>query len=61
MQNGLKVYEETQDVSDDVGSGRNTFVFGPYTPTATGDILWTVTIADDDTDDDTATATTKVK
>ena len=61
MQNGLKVYEETQNVSDDLGNGRSTFKFGPYTPTATGDILWSATIADDDPDDDTATAVTTVK
>jgi hypothetical protein len=48
MQNGYPVFTVTQDVSDDVGDGRSTYIFGPYTPTATGDIMWKATIVDDD-------------
>jgi hypothetical protein len=51
----------TMEVSDPVGDGRTRFDFPPYTPTAAGDILWTVTIDDDDADDDTAMATTLVQ
>ena len=60
MQNGSQVYNVTLEVSDPVGNGRSKFDFPPYTPTASGDITWTATIADDDPDDDTATATTRV-
>ena len=60
MQNGIEVYSETLAVSDPVGNGRSKFSFPPYTPTVSGDITWTATIADDDLDDDTATATTTV-
>jgi PKD repeat protein len=61
-QAGATVFTETRDVFDAVGNGKTTFEFGPYTPAATGEILWTVTIADgDDTDDDTETATTNVR
>ncbi|MDH3673515.1 MAG: cadherin-like domain-containing protein, partial [Gammaproteobacteria bacterium] len=49
-------------VSDPVGDGRSRFEFPSYTPTATGDINWTVMIIDDnDPDDDTATAVTSVR
>ena len=52
---------DTQTVSDPVGNGRTKFDFPAFTPTAAGDIVWTVTIADGDPDDDTATATTTVQ
>jgi PKD repeat protein len=61
VQNGDQVYNEMLPVSDPVGDGRTRFDFPPYTPTAAGDILWTVTIDDDDADDDTAMATTLVQ
>jgi chitodextrinase len=60
MQNGGQVYNETLLVHDDVGNGRSAFTFPSYTPTAIGDIQWTVTIADDDPDVDVATAVTVV-
>ncbi len=61
MQNGVQVFEETQQVYNPIGNGRSTFIFGPYTPTATGEIMWTATIADDDPDVDTAIAVTQVQ
>jgi PKD repeat protein len=60
MQNGVEVYNETMEVSDPPGNGRTAFDFPTYTPTDTGDIMWTATIADDNPDDDTATAVTTV-
>jgi len=48
------------DVSDPAGNGRTKFDFPSFTPDAAGDINWTATIADDDPDDDVATATTTV-
>ena len=60
IQGGVEVYNETIDVSDEVGNGRTRFTFPPFTPTASGEIVWTATIADDDPDIDEATATTNV-
>ena len=60
MQNGVEVYSMTLDVSDPVGNGRTTFNFPDYAPSRAGDIIWTATIADDDPDIDTASATTTV-
>jgi VCBS repeat-containing protein len=60
VQNSVEVYNEILDVSDPVGNGRSTFIFPSLTPSAPGDIVWTATIADNDPDDDTATATTTV-
>ena len=60
-QNGVEVYNETQSVSDGVGNGRTTVDFMSYTPSVSGDITWTATIADGDPDDDVATASTVVR
>ncbi|MEN8168112.1 MAG: PKD domain-containing protein [Pseudomonadota bacterium] len=60
-QGGSIVYENTMDVFDDVGNGRTTFDFGPYEPTASGEILWTATLADGDPDVDEASATSNVR
>jgi hypothetical protein len=49
------------DVSDAPGNGQTRWDFPAYTPTASGDIDWTVTIADGNPDDDAATATTTVR
>jgi hypothetical protein len=57
---GVEVYRQTLPVSDPAGNGRTKFDFPSFTPMAGGDILWTATIADDDPDDDVATATTTV-
>ena len=65
-QNSVTVYFETLTVTDGVGKGRTTYSdksvppvpsFVPYTE---GDILWKVTIDDDDVDLDEITAVTKV-
>ena len=56
----VEVYRETMDVSDPVGNGRTKFDFPSFEPDAAGDINWTASIADDDPDDDVATATTTV-
>ncbi|MGD8587510.1 MAG: PKD domain-containing protein [Chromatiales bacterium] len=61
-QNGSVIVEQTDIlVFDSVGNGRTTFDLGPYTPTDTGEILWTVTVDDGDPDTDEATATTNVR
>jgi cysteine-rich repeat protein len=59
-QNGEVVFSETQAVFDSVGNGRTKFEFGPFRPTAAGDIIWTATVVDGNPDDDTAMATTRV-
>jgi hypothetical protein len=59
-QNGEEVYNQFMDVSDAVGRGSTNYEFTLFNPADTGDILWTAVIADDDPDDDTATAVTKV-
>jgi PKD domain-containing protein len=61
VQNGIEVYDEMLMVSDAPGKGRSTFEFPGYLPEATGDISWTAGIADDDPDQDLATATTSVR
>jgi hypothetical protein len=60
MQGGVEVYNQTATVTDGVGNGGTTYAFPVYTPMAAGDITWTVTIADEDPDIDTATAVTTV-
>jgi hypothetical protein len=60
-QNGAVVYTETLQVSASPGLGNVLFEFPGYTPSDTGDITWTATIADDDPDDDTAVETTRVR
>jgi hypothetical protein len=60
MQNGIEVYNKTMMVSDPVGDGPSKFTFPSYTPETIGDIIWTVTIADDDPDDDTASTVTQI-
>jgi hypothetical protein len=61
VQNGEEVYRLRLNVYDDIGKGTTTFDFGSYTPTESGDITWTATIADEDPDVDVATAGTSVK
>jgi hypothetical protein len=59
VRNGTQVYKQTITVA--VGSGRDaTFSFPSFTPSGTGTIAWTVTIADQDPDVDVAKATTTV-
>jgi len=60
-QNGGEVFRLRLNVFDNIGKGTTTFSFGTYTPVAPGDINWTATIADEDPDEDLATATTAVK
>jgi PKD repeat protein len=61
VQIGEEVYRLRLNVFDDIGKGSTTFDFGSYTPTVSGDINWTATIADEDPDEDMATAITSVK
>jgi PKD repeat protein len=61
VQGGVEVFSETKEVFDGVGNGKTTFDFGPYTPGATGQIVWTVTVEDGDADPDEDTATTNVR
>jgi len=62
MQNGGEVYRQTIQVSVPSGKKKATFTtFPPFTPTAAGDIQWTVTIEDQSSGKNTATATTEVK
>ena len=58
---GFIVYNEIISVSDTPGNGSTRWDFPAYTPAMTGVIDWLVTIADDDPDDDTASAVTTVK
>ncbi len=60
-QNEEIVYEHTFDVSDRPGNeGVSKYSLPPFTPVQSGDIVWTATIEDDDPDEDTATAVTRV-
>ena len=61
MQNSIEVYNETIDVSDTIGKGPTTFHFQPFTPISDADIVWTVTVDDNDPDVDEATAYTTVR
>ena len=61
VQSGSTVYSQAMDVSDAPGNGSTRWNFPSFTPTMTGDINWTATIADGDPDDDTATGATTVK
>ena len=60
-QDGAEVYNRRLNVFDDIGKGTTTFKFQGYTAEASGDIVWTATIADGDPDIDEATAVTTVK
>ena len=66
VQNGAQVYNETLTVTNGVGGGASTFdnesvpAILAFVPTAAGDILWTVTIDDNDPDLDEITAVTNV-
>lgn len=60
VQNGGVVHEQTLSVTDAVGNGSNRYTLDPFTPDQVGDITWTLVIADEDPDDDVATATTTV-
>ncbi|HEU4384924.1 MAG TPA: choice-of-anchor D domain-containing protein [Anaeromyxobacteraceae bacterium] len=53
------VYSATQSVTVAAGATAKV-VFPTYTPTLPGTITWTATVADQDPDQDTATATTRV-
>jgi hypothetical protein len=60
VQDEIEVYGETLQVSNPVGNRRTSFNFAPSHPDAPGDVLWTVTIDDENPDADVATATTRV-
>jgi hypothetical protein len=60
MQNGVEVYNQSLPVTDAVGNGPGRYYFPSYTPSAAGDIVWTLTLSDDDPDNDTMMATTRV-
>lgn len=48
VQRGLTVYGPVPlQVSDNPGGGTSQFAFPAYTPTTTGDIIWTLTLVDD--------------
>lgn len=61
MQNNIEVFRRRLNVFDDIGRGDTTFDFGSYTPTTSGEITWTATIADGNPDNDETTATTSVR
>ena len=58
MQDGVEIIRYDSDKL--TGARRSTLSIGPYKPVAVGDIMWTVTIADDAEDTDKATAVTRV-
>ena len=51
---------QTFDVTDAVGGGRTSYRLPDFVPTADGDIIWTVTIADQDPDADQVQDVTRV-
>jgi hypothetical protein len=60
IQNGVEVYNQTITVLVEPETEETTWTFPPYTTTAAGKIMWTVTIADESSATNQATATTKV-
>jgi hypothetical protein len=60
LQNGAEVYRETITVSVPVRKKVH-FDFPSYTPTAAGEIAWTVTIQDENASNNSATAVTEVR
>lgn len=61
IQNGIEIYNMSMVVSDPTGGGYSRFSFPSYTPTVGGKIVWTVTLVDDNPDNDVRVKTTKVK
>jgi len=61
IQNGIEVYNMSMVVSDPIGGGITRFSFPSYMPTVGGRIVWTVTLVDDNPDNDVQVKTTKVK
>jgi hypothetical protein len=62
VQGGVEVYSETVEASDrpnDDGAAR--YGFPSFAPERTGDIVWAVTVADDDPDEDVRSAVTRVR
>jgi hypothetical protein len=59
-QNFQTVHLDTVKVYDDPGNGHTAFDFDPYTPFMAGIIEWTLTVLDDDIDEDVATDSTLV-
>jgi probable HAF family extracellular repeat protein/parallel beta-helix repeat protein len=60
MQDTDEVYNKNESVSDAIGKGSTTFDFPSFTPTLADDIVWTVTVADENPDVDVAVANTIV-
>ncbi len=60
VQNGVEVYNQTISIADMVGGGHSRFRLPSYLPVAPGEIVWTVTLSDDDADMDTGTASTRI-
>jgi hypothetical protein len=60
VQEGVEVYAESMLVSSDPGLEAN-FEFPSYVPVMPGQIVWTVTVMDDNPDVDEATAMTNVE
>jgi hypothetical protein len=58
---GVVVYREVLEVTDDVGGRPSAFEFPAYVPEAVGDISWTATLDDGYPDIDEASATTHVR
>ncbi|MHC5012373.1 MAG: hypothetical protein ACYTG6_15760, partial [Planctomycetota bacterium] len=57
---GVPIYSDSTPVSDVADDVATPFDFASFLPTQAGTLQWTVTIEDDDPDDDTAHATTQV-
>ena len=61
VQGGVEVYNESLEVADMPGDdAAKRYAFPAYAPNATGDIVWSVTIADDDPDVDLTSAVSRV-
>lgn len=59
VQNSAEVFRTTLTVSDPIGGKASSYTV-TYIPTGTGTISWSATVADEDPDMDSATASTKV-
>lgn len=61
LQNGVEVYRQSLPVSDAAGGAPRRYSFPEFTPTNSGEILWTVSLSDDDPDLDEEVESTRVE
>jgi hypothetical protein len=61
VQGGVEVYNQSMPVSDAVGGAFRRYTFPDFVPTASGEIVWTVSLGDGDPDVDAQVEVTRVE